>query len=133
VPVYTSAKVLVVDLGPDAPGGEGGLRLVALFPTDSSRDEIEEGQTLRVQLPDTEERVSSEITNVEDEVRGPQEVAERYGLPELQAKRVRRPHVVAVAELETPDGAPPRESFEGAVTEEAEARTGSERIIGLLF
>lgn len=132
VPVYTTAKVLVVDLGPDVPGDEDGLSLVALFPSDSL-DEIEEGRTLRVQLPDTEERISSEITDVEEEVRGPQEVADRYGLPDLQAKRVRRPHVVAVAGLETPDGAPPRDSFEGSVTEEAEARTGSERIIGLLF
>jgi len=132
IPVYTTAKVLVVDLQETAPGDERGPSMVALFPSETL-DSVEEGRMLRVQLPDTEERVSVEITYVEDEVRGPQEIAERYGLPELQANRVLEPHVVAVAALETPDGAPSRDSFEGVVTVEAEARTGSEQIIGLIF
>lgn len=132
VPVYTTAKVLVVDLSRSVPSGQQGLSLVALFPEDAL-ESVEEGRSLRVQLPDTEERVSSEMTYVEEEILGPQEIAERYDLPALQAKRVREPHAVAVAELQTPDGAPPRDSFEGAVTDEAEARTGSKRIIELLF
>lgn len=132
VPVYTTAKVLVVDLPEGVPSGEFGLSMLALFPEDTL-ESVEEGRSLRVQLPDTEERVSSEMTYVEDEILGPQEIADRYDLPALQAKRVRSPHAVAVAELRTPDGAPPRDSFEGVVTEEAEAYTGSKRIIELLF
>lgn len=132
VPVYTTAKVLVVDLGAGAPSDERGLSIVALFPADTL-DALEEGKTLRVQLPDTEERVSTEITYVEDDVRGPQEITDRYGLRELQANRVLEPHAVAVAPLETPNGAPERDSFEGVVTNDAEARTGSQQIIGLLF
>lgn len=132
VPVYSTAKVLVVDLPEAAPGDLGGPTMIALFPSDAL-DRVRAGEQLRVKLPDTEERVSSRIAYVEDQVRGPQEVARRYALPELQAKRVREPYVVAVAPLKTPEGAPPRDSFEGVVTTEAEARTGSRRIIGLLF
>lgn len=132
VPVYTTAKVLVVDLDSDAPSDERGLSMVALFPSGTLED-VEQGKMLQVQLPDTEERVNVELTYVEDEVRGPQEIADRYGLPALQARRVQEPHVVAVAALETPEGAPERSSFEGVVTSEAEARTGSQQIIGLLF
>ncbi len=132
VPVYTTAKVLVVDLSASAPSGERGPTVVALFPADAL-DKVKKGSRLRVQLPDTEGRVGMRIAYVEDEVRGPKEIADRYGLPQAQATRVRDPHVVAVAPLRTPDGAPPGDSFEGVVTIEAAARTGSERIIGLLL
>lgn len=132
VPVHTTGKVLVTELGDGAPGPQRGLSVVAIFPPSAGRD-LKNGQNLRVKLPDTDERVSTRIVFVEDRTRSAQRVVERYGLDRGQANRVRGPSTVAVAPLRLPPGSPPRASFTGAVTSEAEVRTGSTRIIGLLF
>lgn len=132
VPVYTSAKVLVVDVPESAPSQQQGLSIVGLFPT-QAKGELKVGQTLRVQLPDTTERVSTRISFVSDEVLSPEEVRQRFGLPDPSARRVRGPAAVVVADLRTPEGAPDRSTFDGAITEQAEVKTGSERILSLVF
>lgn len=132
VPTHTSARVLVLDLGAGAPGDLRGPTALALFPADA-RGLLAGGKKLRVRLPDTEERVSMRIARVERRVLSPREVIERYDVPDPLGKRVNRPAAVALAALRVPEGAPPPQRFEGVVTSDAEARTGSERIIGLVF
>lgn len=132
VPTYAEAKVLVTSLEEDAPGRQRGLSVVALFPTDTL-DRLDTGLSLRVKLPETEERVGIELRHVEDDVLSPREIIDRYGIPDPQSRRVRDPAAVAVGDLEVPRGASSRDSFEGVVTEEANVRTGSQRILSLLF
>jgi hypothetical protein len=132
VPTYADAKVLVISLEEDAPGPQQGVSIVALFPTDTLED-LETGLPLRVELPETEDRVGMELSYVEDEVLSPREIVDRYGIPDPQSRRVLDPAAVAVADLSVPDGAPSRGSFEGVVTEEASLRTGSQAILSLLF
>lgn len=132
VPSYAEAKVLVTSLEDDAPGPQQGVSVVALFSPDTL-DDLDTGMVLRVQLPETEERVSMELSFVEEDILSPQEVVDRYAVPDPQSRRVRDPAAVAVADLTVPDDAPSRGSFEGIVTEEANLRTGSRRIISLLF
>jgi len=134
VPVHATAKTMVVDLGDGAPGDERGLSLVALFPS-SAREDLDVGEPLRVLLPDTENRVRTDITYVADEVLSPREIIRRFDLPEEQGNQVRKPAAVAVAELHVPDDAPPRDSFEGSVIQQTDVnvRTGKRRIISLVF
>jgi hypothetical protein len=132
VPTYADAKVLVTSLEKGDPGPQQGVSVVALFPPDVL-DDLDTGLSLRVELPETQERVGMELSYVEDDVLSPREIVDRYDIPDPQSRRVRDPAAVAVADLRVPDDAPSRGSFEGVVTEEANVRTGSQRIISLLF
>ncbi len=132
VPAYVEAKVLVTSLDADAPGPQQGIAVIALFSPDTL-DDLEPGRTLRVQLPETEERVGMRLSHVEAEVLSPRQIIDRYGVPDPQSRRVRDPSVVAVAGLRVASAMPPRESFEGVVTDEADLRVGSRRILSLLF
>ena len=131
VPTYTSSTVIVVPVPEGAGGTVRGLGMVALFPTSVAGD-LEEGQSLRVQLPDTTERVSTRIDYVSDRVMSPRQIIERFKLAQANANRVLGPAAVAVAPLRLPDKAPPRRTFAGAVTPDADARTGSRRVISLV-
>ena len=132
VPTFTSSTVIVVPVPEGAGGPVRGLGMVALFPTAAAGD-LEEGQSLRVQLPDTTERVSTRIRYVSDRVMSPREIIERFRLSRANANRVLGPAAVAVADLRLPDKAPPRRTFAGAVTPDADARTGSRRVISLVM
>jgi hypothetical protein len=131
VPTHESGTVLVVSLPEGASGSLRGLSIVALFPSDTRRH-LHVGQRLRVQLPDTSERVTTRISSVEDHVLSPRQIATRFGLDDVQAKRVRRPAAVALAELRVAPGSPRRRTFDGAVTNRADVRVGSRTIISLL-
>lgn len=132
VPTHQSGKALVVDARAGAPGGRDGLSVLALFPP-SARDDLSVGQRLRVQLPDTDERVATRLFYVADRTLSPKEIIRRFGLSREQANRVRGPAAVAVAELHVPPESARRASFEGAVTNQATLRTGSQTILGLLL
>ena len=132
VPTHTSARALVTNLPDGAPGPLRGLSIVTLFPP-GVRPQLHAGQQLRVQLPDTEQRVSTRLAYVSDRTLSPEEIVRRFGLSRDQARRVRGPAAVAVADLKVPEDAPRRGSFEGSVTEQATLRTGHERILGLLL
>ena len=132
VPTFTSSTVIVVPVPEGAGGPVRGLGMVALFPVKQAGD-IEEGQSLRVQLPDTTERVSSRIEYVSDGVMSARQIIERFELERANANRVLGPAAVAVAELRVPDEAPPRRTFAGAVSADADARTGSRRLLSLVL
>lgn len=132
VPTFTSSTVIVVPVPEGAGGPVRGLGMVALFPT-AAVDDLEEGQNLRVQLPDTTERVSTRIRYVSDRVMSPRQIIERFRLERANANRVLGPAAVAVAELRLPEKAPPRHTFAGAVSPDADARTGSRRVISLVL
>ena len=132
VPTFTNSTVIVVPIPERAGGPVRGLGMVALFPT-AQADELEEGQSLRVQLPDTTERVSSRIEYVSDGVMSPRQIIERFALSRPNANRVLGPAAVAVAKLRLPAEAPPRHTFAGAVSADADARTGSRRLLSLVM
>jgi hypothetical protein len=132
VPTYAGARVLVTSLAEDAPGSQEGISIVALFPADAI-DDLDTGLALQVQLPGTEERVGMDLRYVEEDVLSPREIIDRYDIPDPQSRRVRDPAAVAVTALEVPDGAPPRSSFEGVFTEDADLRTGTQSVLSLLF
>lgn len=131
IPTFSDASVMVVDLPEGSAGPVRGLGMVALFPSEEA-DRLTRGQSLSVRLPDTRERATSELRYVSRRVLSPREIVSRFRLPQAQANRVVGPAAVAVAQLRTPADAPPRAKFEGAVTTEADARTGSRRVISLV-
>lgn len=131
VPTFTQGTVLVASVPDGAGGPVDGLGTIGLFPPEQSAD-LEPGQSLSVQLPNTSERTTSEIRYVSARPLSPHEIVERFQLPEAQANQVIGPAVVAVADLTTPPKAPRRERFDGSVSPEADARTGSRRVISMV-
>jgi hypothetical protein len=132
VPTFRSAKALVVDVPQSADRPLRGLSILVLLEP-GLRSSLHEGQVLRVQLPDTGERVSTRLAYVEPTILSPQEIARRYDLDAGDSNRVRGPSAVALAELRVPPGSPPRRTFAGAVTSQADVRTGETRIISLVL
>lgn len=132
VPTFRSAKALVVDVPQSADRPLRGLSILVLLKPGVRRS-LHEGQVLRVQLPDTGERVSTRLAYVEPTILSPEEITRRYGLDAGDSNRVRGPSAVALAELRVPPGSPPRRTFAGAVTSQADVRTGETRIISLVL
>ena len=130
IPTHTAAIVFVTSVPAAAPVPENGMVAIGLFDSTSGA-RLRIGQTLRVQLPDTKNRVSMRVTRVLSGIRSPREIAEGFALAVGQANRLTSPAIVVVAKLSVPAGRRPA-SFEGAVTEDADARTGDRRIISLL-
>ncbi|HWC28231.1 MAG TPA: hypothetical protein VG474_16695 [Solirubrobacteraceae bacterium] len=131
IPTFTPGTVLVTEIPPERRAPVSGLGIVALFAPELAEG-LEAGRELSVQLPNTTERVSTELLDVSERPLSPREIVARFRLPRAQANRVLGPAVVAVAELRTPPGAPPRERFAGAVASEADARIGERRVISLV-
>ncbi len=130
IPVHTAAIVLIAKIPPEASAPEAGMHAIALFDSTSGA-RLNEGQILRVQLPDTKDRVSMRVTRVLPGIRSPREIVSDFALAVGQANRLTSPAIVVVARMAAPDGRR-EESFEGAVTTDADARTGSRRVISLL-
>lgn len=130
IPTHAPALVLVADVPAGAPVTQQGLAAIALFDRTSGA-RLEPGQTLRVQLPDTPRRVSMRVTEVVPRILSPREMITSFDLEVGQANRMTTPAIVVVAELTVPENRA-AESFEGAVTTDADARTGSRRLISLL-
>lgn len=125
VPVYGQATAIVTDGDRD-----GSPRVIAVFlPRD--RHGLHEGEELRVQLPDADDRASLRITHVETEVLSAEQIRERYNLKGAAALAVRAPGAVAVAELRRPPGGRPESDYVGTVAE-AEAQVDRRRVVSLV-
>lgn len=128
VPTFSKGVAFVAPVPADTGVENGALGVIGVFPPENAA-EVEQGQALSLSLPNTSERSTSDITWISERVLSPREIVERFDLPRAQANQVIAPGYVAVAPLDPPPEAPAGERFDGAVSPDADARTGSRRVI----
>jgi hypothetical protein len=131
VPVYGQATAIVTDR-PAALRDQldASPVVVAVFlPRD--RRGLHEGDELRVQLPDADDRVSLRVGYVSPKVLSADEIRERFGLKGAAALAVRAPGAVAVAELRRPPGGRAAGDYLGTVAE-AQAQVDRKRVVSLV-
>ena len=128
VPTFSQGVAFVAPVPRDAGVPVRGLAVIGLFPPENAA-ELARGQALSLSLPNTSQRSTSDIQWVSRRVLSPREIVERFDLPRAQANQVIAPGYVAVAKLDPPPDAPRGARFNGAVSPDADARTGSRRVI----
>jgi hypothetical protein len=128
VPTFSQGVAFVAPIPRDAGVPVRGLAVIGVFPPENAT-ELERGQALSLSLPNTSKRSTSDIQWVSRRVLSPREIVARFKLPRAQANQVIAPGRVAVAPLDPPPDAPAGQRFNGAVSPDADARTGSRRVI----
>lgn len=125
IPLYASGSAIVVD-------GDSAVRdsEVVTFLPPEHLESLDKGQDLLLQPDPESERVSLQITGVENKALSPREARERFNLRGAERSLIESPVAVATAPAGELTGGLDQSSYEGAIYQ-AEVQLGTRRVITL--